>query len=646
MAELIHKNDYKEFNYTGNTQSIELLPGKYKLEVYGAEGGGRRLSGNSSSGLGGYGGYSTGILTLKTKTTLLIYVGGYGQSSNSGIAYGGWNGGGSGYASGSGEPGNGGGGGTDIRLSSSLYSRIIVAGGGGGGGEDTGDSYGHGGGTTGTSNYYPGTQTSAGTGGGFGYGGSTGSGDGGGGGGGWYGGGTISASYGSDTQGGGGGSGYVYTASTASYYPNCQLDTTYYLDSTSMSIGVRAGNGLAKITLLESILISYSHDNGIEDISINPTSYNVGDTVELTPVLKQGYLWDKWTGDIESINEILSITIEDDNTLIYIYANSKPGPTKYTVNHYIQNLDISTYTLQDTQVLDGITNDIISPDINTYEGFTSPNIQSITLKNDGTSVLNYYYTRNKYTVLVISNGYTDKSEYYFEEQGELTYDNTLDNIYAFTGWRTNCKINIINNGLKICKFYMPANDVEFYITYILNRLNSNIYKNIFPEEVINMDFINKSLANTIISTEDIRQDNHGLSVNDFVYLDDDGLYKKALAEESTRANVVGIVSKIAGPNVFTLMDSGTVSFDHLDYNDTTILYLSDKIPGKAVHYSEITNTVYIPVAIYIEDKIIIHLQQGSIGDMLAPYEKEEQSFENYTEQELNDVVNQITNGVK
>ncbi|MCI6457990.1 MAG: glycine rich domain-containing protein [Clostridium sp.] len=647
MAELIHKNDYKKFNYTGNIQSIELLPGKYKLEVWGAEGGGRRLSGNSSSGLGGYGGYSTGILRLNYKTTLFVYVGGYGKSSNSGIAYGGWNGGGNGYASSSGESGNGGGGGTDIRTSSSLYSRIIVAGGGGGGGEDEGDEYGHGGDTTGTSNYYPGTQTSAGSGGGFGYGGSTGNGDGGGGGGGWYGGGTISsASIGSDTQGGGGGSGYVYTESTASNYPNCQLDSSYYLESTKMSTGVRTGNGFAKITLLEPKLISCNHDNGIEDIIINSETYEVGDTITLTPILKQGYLWDKWTGDIESINEVLTITIEDDKTLISVYANSKPGPTKYTIKHYTQNLDITTYTLQDTEILDGITNDIVYPDIKTYKGFTSPDIQSITLKNDGTSVLNYYYTRNKYTVLVISNGYTDKSEYYFEEQGELTYDNTLDNIYAFTGWRTNHKINIINNGLKTCKFYMPANDIEFYVTYILNRLNSNIYKNIFPEEVINMDFINKSLANTIISTEDIRQDNHGLSVNDFVYLDDDGLYKKALAEESTRANVVGIVSKVAGPNVFTLMDSGTVSFDHLDYNDTTILYLSDKIPGKAVHYSEISNTIYIPVAVYIEDKIIIHLQQGSIGDVLAPYEKEEQNFENYTEQELNDVINQITNGVK
>lgn len=637
MAELIHKNDYKEFNYTGNIQSIELLPGIYQLECWGAQGGqGNDNEYANTSWNYGKGGYSIGTIEIKTKTILYICVGGRGISysgypaipANS-LVNGGYNGGGNTFRD-SYEFGGSGGGATHIALQSGLLSSLeskkdsilLVAGGGGGSGEDN-EYAGHGGsaitlptgyydvntykGTFGQGTHYVNSEES-----------------GGGGGGGYIGG------YGGQGGGSNGGTGY---ANPILYNINGQT-------------GVRDGHGFAKITLLKSIFLSYNYDNGIEDININPESYNIGDTVELTPILKQGYLWDKWTGDIESLDETLSITIEDYETLISVYANSKPGPTTYTINHYIQNLDITTYTLQDTEILNGITNDIVSPNVNVYEGFTAPDIQSITIKNDGTSVLNYYYIRNKYTALVISNGYTDKSEYYFEEQGEIIYDETLEHIYAFTGWRTNCKVNFIRNGLKTCQFYMPANNVEFYITYILNRLNSNIYKNIFPEEVINMDFINKSLANTIISTEDIRQDNHGLSVNDFVYLDDDGLYKKALAEESTRANVAGIVSKVASPNVFTLMNSGTVSFDHLDYNDTTILYLSDKIPGKAVHYSEITNTVYIPIAVYIEDKIIIHLQQGSIGDVLAPYEKEEQRFENYTEQELNDVVNQITNGVK
>lgn len=637
MAELIHKNDYKEFNYTGNIQSIELLPGIYQLECWGAQGGqGNDNEYANTSWNYGKGGYSIGTIEIKTKTILYICVGGRGISysgypaipANS-LVNGGYNGGGNTFRD-SYEFGGSGGGATHIALQSGLLSSLeskkdsilLVAGGGGGSGDDN-EYAGHGGSAITLPTGYYDVNTYKGT---FGQGTHYDSSveSGGGGGGGYIGG------YGGQGGASNGGTGY---ANPILYNINGQT-------------GVRDGHGFAKITLLKSIFLLYNYDNGIEDININPESYDIGDTIELTPILKQGYLWDKWTGDIESLDETLSITIEDYETLISVYANSKPGPTTYTINHYIQNLDITTYTLQDTEILNGITNDIVSPDINIYEGFTAPDIQSITIKNDGTSVLNYYYTRNKYTALVISNGYTDKSEYYFEEQGEIIYDETLEHIYAFTGWRTNCKVNFIRNGLKTCKFYMPANDVEFYITYILNRLNSNIYKNIFPEEVINMDFINKSLANTIISTEDIRQDNHGLSVNDFVYLDDDGLYKKALAEESTRANVVGIVLKVAGPNVFTLMDSGIVSFNHLDYNDTTILYLSDKIPGKVVHYSEISNTIYIPVAVYIEDKIIIHLQQGSIGDVLSPYEKEEQSFETYTEQELNDVVNQITNGVK
>ena len=515
MAELLNPGENKRFNYTGNVQSIELLPGKYKLECYGAQGGSMAIS--PWTGVGGKGGYACGEITLLNTTTLYIYCGQQGQGYNgSTYHYGGWNGGGACYAGAS-----GGGGATDISIknntwnsSDHLLSRIIVAGGGGGSNDHTGG--GAGGGTNGGTGAYGsgtpgtgGTQTSGGTGwinGSFGIGGgsSNSHGDGGAGGGGWYGG----AKANGYNVGGGGGSGYVYTKESNINYPSgCLLDSSYYLENTSLSNEVNSGNGYAIITLIEIF--------------------------------------------------------------------------------------------------------------------------------------------NTHTVTVVNGNLVLNKKYVQTEKVDISYQKYIDASKTFSHWYSDdSNIDFNDYYDKVTYFIMPDNDVIVEAILKDNRLNSNIYKNIFPEEVINMDFINKSLANTIISTEDIRQDNHGLSVNDFVYLDDDGLYKKALAEESTRANVVGIVSKVAGPNVFTLMDSGIVSFDHLDYNDTTILYLSDKIPGKAVHYSEITNIVYIPVAVYIEDKIIIHLQQGSIGDVLAPYEKEEQNFENYTEQELNDVVNQITNGVK
>ena len=119
------------FDYTGKVQSIKLIEGTYKLEVWGDEGG----ETSTYSGKTGKGGYSVGILKLSKETIFYVYVG-QKPSSSAGV----WNGGGNGKS-----PGAGGGGSTDISLygedgstqwnnSDHLYSRIIVAGGGGGSG--------------------------------------------------------------------------------------------------------------------------------------------------------------------------------------------------------------------------------------------------------------------------------------------------------------------------------------------------------------------------------------------------------------------------------------------------------------------------------------------------------------------------------
>lgn len=122
------------YDYTGKAEEFEAYPGIYKLEVWGAQGGGSN---------GGKGGYSVGTIEITSKTKFLIYVGG----STSGAA-GGFNGGGTNTAG----QKYGGGGASDIRIEQdSLYARVIVAGGGGGMNTNGGrsDSGGYGGGTTG-----------------------------------------------------------------------------------------------------------------------------------------------------------------------------------------------------------------------------------------------------------------------------------------------------------------------------------------------------------------------------------------------------------------------------------------------------------------------------------------------------------------
>lgn len=151
--------DVKNFSYTGNVQSVLLPAGTYKLQCWGAQGGSNAT--DSSYGItaqaGGKGGYSEGVLTLSSPTTVYIFVGGKGGNGGSGTNFnGGWNGGGGSKGSDTFTSGNTsivskfgcGGGATDIttitssmtvvsgcyrRTDASYLARMIVAGGGSGG---------------------------------------------------------------------------------------------------------------------------------------------------------------------------------------------------------------------------------------------------------------------------------------------------------------------------------------------------------------------------------------------------------------------------------------------------------------------------------------------------------------------------------
>lgn len=275
-----------EFLYTGSCESVQLEPGKYKLEVWGAQGGSYQ-----TTTLGGNGGYSTGILTLTSTELVWVCVGeqpkydAYPTTAGD-IYQGGFNGGGNGVVHRGGTNANysmamGGGGATDIRIGTNSYNhRVIVAGGGTGAVRHSGSShqvgYAGGGlpGQTGTANY-AGTINNSGTAvtgtattltaptrkGAFGIGGSAENAGGstsssnyqygpGGAGGGWYGGsvGTSGSATGNRQQQGGG-SGWVYTQANYTSWTTTAdknswgLNSNYYLTQASTVAG-NTSNGM------------------------------------------------------------------------------------------------------------------------------------------------------------------------------------------------------------------------------------------------------------------------------------------------------------------------------------------------------------------------------------------------------------------
>ena len=363
------KYSYININNIYSTSGEQIftvqVTGTYKLEVWGAQGGGTN---------GGYGAYSVGSIKLNKDQKLYINVGG-----NTSTGTGGYNGGGSVV-----ENVYGGGGATHIATVSGLLSTLssktsnilIVAGGGGG----QGDTYagGAGGGISGVNGVGDdkgtgGTQTAGGTGGSMGGGTGTfglgGSGDWyseslGGGGGGYYGGGSGGGT--GDNGGGGGGSGYIGNSSLTDKYMYCyncttstaaatKTNTTTNVSSTPTANYAKSGAGAAKITAtfstnVSSLILTYNNNGGTGCSSksiVNGNTYG-----DLCTPYRDGYSFAGWytqASDGTQITSSTSVTVTANQT-IYAHwtASTKPiisfsldGNSEYVKGNITSTINVS-----------------------------------------------------------------------------------------------------------------------------------------------------------------------------------------------------------------------------------------------------------------------------------------------------------------
>ena len=172
-----------------------------------------------------------------------------------------------------------------------------------------------------------------------------------------------------------------------------------------------------------------------------------------------GYVFDKFTyNDSDVLSTSGTWSIAND---IEIKANwIANADTKYIVNHYTEDLDGEGYTKVDTDNLAGYSDSSITVNANTYEGFTAQKTsQKITIAADGSTVVDFYYTRNSYTISFVTNGGSsiDSKTYKYEEQIPSTLKAIRDG-YTFAGWYTDEKQTTLFDK-------MPAHDQTVYAYY-------------------------------------------------------------------------------------------------------------------------------------------------------------------------------------
>ena len=217
--------------------------------------------------------------------------------------------------------------------------------------------------------------------------------------------------------------------------------------------------------------ITYDLNGGTA--SGNPDSYNIeSEDIFLNDPMKRGYIFSGWTGtglDEETLEVVIYQGSAGDR---HYTANYTADPnTQYVVNHYKQNID-ETWpdTPFESKVFSAETGSVVYPEVNEYEGFTSPDVEALTVEADGSATLNYYYYRNSYNLDVYS-GYgirevLHKDTYKFEERVELE-------VILESGYQN----PMFSGDFEAPVFNMPAYDVymdvnaeltEYVITYDLD----------------------------------------------------------------------------------------------------------------------------------------------------------------------------------
>ena len=210
-----------------------------------------------------------------------------------------------------------------------------------------------------------------------------------------------------------------------------------------------------------SYTVTLTAGTGIASVSGSGT-YRFEDTVSIDAAVKDGYTWEGWTGTHSFANAANTFPMPAENITITASATANMD-TPYMVQHWQQNVDggdehtPENYTLADTDHLIGTTDTDVTPEVKSYTGFTAPDTVTVNVDGDGSLVVNYYYTRNSYTVsLSAGSGIASVNgtgTYRFEQ--EVTINATVMDGYTWAGWNGTHHFDDAAT-----TFYMPAENIS------------------------------------------------------------------------------------------------------------------------------------------------------------------------------------------
>ena len=214
-------------------------------------------------------------------------------------------------------------------------------------------------------------------------------------------------------------------------------------------------------------------------------------------------------------SNVLSVT---ENGTYYIWAKDAVGNVSnykqidvtelmsaYTVNHYLMDVNGTTYTLKDTENLTAKTNTKVTPDVKFYEGFTAPETETKNIASDGSTVFNYYYTRNQYYVKLVTDdgieSLVGEGLYYYEDVIQI--DANVKDDYVWDKWTMNEETTEKNHTVTI-----PAYSIVYQANTLKKCDVTTHYVDFFTNENIAEDDVQHKIQKDEYTTPQIDIDGY------------------------------------------------------------------------------------------------------------------------------------------
>ena len=192
-------------------------------------------------------------------------------------------------------------------------------------------------------------------------------------------------------------------------------------------------------------IVFYKNDDAATgSMAAQTLTYDESTPLNANTFALAGYSFDHW-GDNDADTgarytnqqSVKNLATEGDFALYAFWTANNDTP--YTVNHYKMKVGGTGYELAESEPKTGTTDTIATPDRKSYAGFTAPAAESKKITGDGEMHIDYYYSRNQYTITftenaanITSDTFTSGEKYYYEQSGNLTAGSKTG--YTFENW--------------------------------------------------------------------------------------------------------------------------------------------------------------------------------------------------------------------